>query len=64
MIWIALDCQHVFKTEIFHLFSHCNISSNVFIVLYITKDLMTFPSNLNVSLGSAAGNIEILGKQN
>ena len=40
---------------------------------YITNYLMTghsgkkfilFPSNLNVSLGSASGNIEILGKQN
>jgi len=28
------------------------------------NQLFLFPSNLNVSLDSASGNIEILGKQN
>ena len=69
-VMIALDCHtflKVINTEINYFLICFHItSSNVFVVLYnkslndcsLGKQLILFPSNLNVSQGSALGNIE------
>ena len=68
---IKLDCPaaRLSKSLILKFCFHM-ASSNVFVALYnkslndwsLEKQLILFPSNLNISLGSASGNFEILGK--
>ena len=58
-VMIAFDCQRVFQS---HLLT-CN-GDKYLNYWSLGKQLILFPLNVNVSLGCASGNIEILRKQN